>query len=132
MPTAKGIITTVSKAIGGSTVVCATAAVGVGLWLYEKTITNPLRVLYFVGPVWGNAPPEEICHSLTGVPAAWWMESVERQQACADLLERRFHSFDAGVMTCVYFTFLTFVILQLTFTCCCIRPLARALRRNND
>ena len=127
LPT-KGIISTVSNVIGGTTVACATAAVGVGLWIYEKTITNPLRILYFIGPVWKNAPPDEICHSITGVPSVWWMENLDRQQACADLLERKFHSFDAGVITCVYFTFLTFVVLQLLCTCCCIRPIARAIR----
>lgn len=125
---AKGIISTVTSAVNATTIACATTAVGVGLWIYEKTITNPLRILYFVGPVWKNAPPEEICHSLTGVPSAWWAENLDRQQACSDLLERKFHSFDAGVMTTVYFAFLTFVLLQFACTCCCIRPLARAIR----
>jgi hypothetical protein len=128
LPT-KGVISTVTDVVSGTTVACATTAVGVGLWIYEKTITNPLRILYFVGPVWKNAPPDEICHSLTGVPSAWWVENLDRQQACADLLERKFSSFDASVMVTVYFTFLTFVVLQLLCTCCCIRPLARAIRR---
>lgn len=129
LPTAKGVVSTVTDAVSATTVACATTAVGVGWWIYEKTITNPLRILYFVGPVWKNAPPDEICHSLTGVPSSWWAENTERQQACADLLERKFHSFDAGVMTTVYFTFLTFVLLQIMCTCCCIRPLVRAVRR---
>lgn len=120
-----GVVNTLAK----TTAACATAAVGVGVWVYEKTITNPLRILYFVGPVWKNAPPDEICHSLTGVPSSWWSENSDHAMACQELLERRFHSFDAGVMTTVYFTFLTFVILQLLCTCCCIRPMARELRR---
>lgn len=125
IPATKGVISTVTK----TTAVCATAAVGAGLWLYEKTITNPLRILYFVGPVWKNAPPDEICHSITGVPAAWWAESGDHASACAELLDRKFHSFDASVMVTVYFTVLTFVVLQLVCTCCCIKPLAREIKR---
>lgn len=117
-----------SNSLITATAACATAAAGVGWWVYEKTITNPLRILYFVGPIWKNAPPDEICHSLTGVPAAWWSENLDRRQACADLLERNFSSFDAGVVTCAYFAFLTFVILQFLCMCCCVRPLARAAR----
>lgn len=113
-----------------SSLVYSSAASGasVALWVYDKVITNPLRVLYFVGPIWKNAPPDEICHSITSVPAAWWAATPERQRACLDLLERRFASFDAGFATCVYFAFLTFVVLQITCTCLCVRPLARALR----
>jgi hypothetical protein len=127
LPT-KGIISTMSNMISGTTIACATTAVGVGLWIYEKTITNPLRILYFIGPVWKNAPPDEICHSLTGVPSTWWMENLDRQQACADLLERKFHSFDAGVMTCTYFAFLSFVVMQVACSCLCVRPFVRAIR----
>lgn len=107
---------------------CAAAATGLGWWVYEKVITNPLRIFYFVGPIWKNAPPDEICHSITGVPASWWIETRDRQQACSDLLERRFNSFDKGVMTTVYFAFLSFVLLQVMFTCCCVRPIAKALK----
>jgi hypothetical protein len=112
-----------------TTTACATAAAGVGLWIYEKTIENPLRLFYFVGPIWRNAPPEEICHELTGVPAAWWIENADHAAACRDLLERRFHSFDAGVITSVYFTILAFVVLELLCSCCCIRPILRDIRR---
>lgn len=120
---------TVVSIITKYTAATATTAIGVGLWLYEKTITNPLRVLYFTGFVWGNMPSDEICHSITGVPAVWWSENPEHMMTCNDLLERKFHSWDASVMTCIYFTFLTFIVLQLMCTCFCIKPIVRAIKK---
>lgn len=123
-----GVVATITNAVSTTTVACATAAVGVGWWLYEKTITNPLRVLYFNGFIWGNMPEDEICHSLTGVPAVWWSGDPEHMEKCIELLERKFHSWDVSVMSCMYFTLLLFVVLHVLCTCFCIRPIARALQ----
>lgn len=121
IPATGGLMTaTVVSQLG----LCAAA----GTWLYNKLLTEPLRIFYFVGPVWGNLPPAEVCARITTVDAQRWASTPELQQACVELLDRKFTSFDAGVMTTLYFTFLTFVALQLFCRCCFLRPIMRDIR----
>jgi hypothetical protein len=111
----------------------ATASAGLaasaGYWFYQKTITDPLRTFYFVGPYWHNAPIPEVCFRMTNVDSKFWSSSADHMQECNDLTERQFRSFDATVMTTLYFTVLTFGLLQLCCQCCLVRPIIRALRR---
>lgn len=109
---------------------CATAAAGAGMWMYDRLITHPLRVFYFTGAVWGDKDPVDICAQITGIPGAWWAESPDHMATCMDLLERKFRSWNANVTTVVWFTLLTFVVMQLMCTCCCVRPLIREFARN--
>lgn len=117
------------QTIRGTTAACLAAAAGCGLWVYDKLITEPLRIFYFVGPVWGAIPPEEICAQLTGKTAQWWTATEDRMQGCRELTEQRFHSWDAGIMTSFYFAILAFVVLQFTCNCCFIKPIIREIRR---
>ena len=122
--------TLASKLWGGlnsTAAACAAVAAAGGMRAYDLLITKPLRIFYFVGPVWGDLPAEEICSRMTGVAAQWWKETPDRMEQCAGLTGRQFHSFDAGVMTSVYFAALTFAVLQLTCNCFCVRPIVRAL-----
>lgn len=118
--------------IKSATVACMSAAAAAGFWVYQKLVTDPLRIFYFVGPVWSNAPPAEICYDLTGVKAAWWEESPDRAQQCMNLLNRKFGSFDATVMTTLYFTIVTFILMQTICRCFFIRPIIRELRVDKE
>lgn len=126
---ATSIARSVWGAINGTTTACAAAALGLGLWVYDKMITEPLRIFYFVGPVWGAIPNEEICAQLTGKTAAWWLATPDRMQGCRELTEQRFHSWDAGIMTSFYFAVLAFAVLQVTCNCCFVKPILREIRR---
>lgn len=125
-------VVTVFSAVNKGTMACLGAATAAGYGVYNVLIRNPLRIFYFVGPIWRNAPPAEICYELTGVKAAWWEENQDRIEQCIELLERRFSSFDATVMTTAYFTVMTFVVMQLLCRCCFVRPLMAEWRRRVD
>jgi hypothetical protein len=125
-PEPRNFVGTVANQVG------AGAAIGVaaGAWLYNKLLTEPLRIFYFVGPIWGNLPPSEVCSRLTSVPGKQWESTPDLTQACLTLLDQKFTSFDASIMTTLYFAFLTFVVCQLVCGCCFIRPIIRELRGN--
>ena len=112
-----------------TTIACAGVASSIGLWAYHKLITDPLRTFYFVGAYWRNAPKPEICFRLTNVDSSWWSSTSDRMDQCIALTEREFESFDATLMTTLYFTVLTFVILHLFCNCCVVNPIVRAIRR---
>lgn len=123
---------------GAVTAACGTTAAAVGWWVYTQLVTNPLRCFYFKGAWWGNVPLSEVCFRITNVESKWWSATSERMDECRQLTEREFESWDATIMTSLYFTALTFGVLQLTCHCCFIRPLVRAIRivpkrrRRND
>jgi len=95
----------------------------------DVAFTRPLQTFYFVGPVWRNMSPTEICHSITGVDAKWWGETPDRVLQCDQLLSRKFVSFDATVVYTLYFTLLGIVAVTVVCRFCCIRPAAMELRR---
>lgn len=99
---------------------------------YDKLITEPLRLFYFVGPWWGNAPTTEICYELTGVKASWWAENDDRMAECAALLERHFVSWDVTIMTVLYVTTLTFLLVNLMCSCLVVRPIVRAIEKYDN
>jgi hypothetical protein len=106
----------------GATGVAALAA----MWVYNKMITVPLRTFYFVGPWWRNAPLSEICFKLTNIDSKNWEMNNQTQTMCRELTEREFESWDATVLTTLYFTALTFGTLQLCCSCFVIRPIVHA------
>jgi len=71
-------------------------------WLYNWLVVNPVRKLYFSGPVvygygfWGGREPEDICAELTGVSARHWSDNRER---CVDLLEKQLYAVVIAVET---------------------------------
>lgn len=125
--TAEVATTWISRATA-VTAACGTTAAAVGWYIYNQLVTNPLRCFYFKGWVWGNVPLSEVCFRITNVESKWWSATQERMDECRLLTEREFESWDATVMTSLYFTALTFGVLQLTCHCCFIRPLLRAVR----
>lgn len=115
-----------------TTAACAGVATTAGWWLYGKLITDPLRLFYFTGLWWHNAPRQEICFRLTNIEAKWWLTNPDRMSECMALTEREFESWDATVMTVLYFTVLTFGVLQCLCQCCVVKPIIRALHQENN
>ena len=99
------------------------------LWIYEKLITDPLKTFYFIGPVWENKTPAQICFELTGVDSAWWNGTSDRIQECHALLSKKYISFEATVLCSLYFAALSFIVLYLLCRCCFLRPILSEIRR---
>jgi len=94
-------------------------------WVYEKVITDPLRVLYYVGPVWQNKSPAEMCYILTGMtlPQTHWTDTDYNKAECAALLERQFKFWSNSFYSVFYFTVVFFVVSQLLWqTWRCLNP----------
>ena len=54
--------------------------------LYTQLVGSPLHTLYFRGPTmlgfWSGAAQEDICYSLTGTSAVFW---IQNHAQCAQL-----------------------------------------------
>lgn len=98
-------------------------------WIYYKLITEPLRLFYFVGPVWGNVRPEQVCFELTGVDSGWWNTTDDRLSECQRLLNTRFHSFEVTILCVLYFASAVFAVLYLVCRCCFLRPFVNEMQR---
>jgi hypothetical protein len=105
-----------------------TCITGVLCWFYTKTITDPLRLFYFVGPIWKNLTPEEICFELTGVDSSWWNATIDRKQECDSLLSKKYVSFEATILCMIYFIAASFMIVYMVCRCCFLRPILNELR----
>ena len=108
----------------------ATGSLGVlAAWgVYDFFITKPLRVFYLKGPWWQNIPHSEICSHLTGSKAAWYEACEDRMTECHRLIEQNFESWDATVMTVLYFCTLTFILGSCFCHCLYVRPILRAIK----
>ena len=95
----------------------ADAVTAVANAVYDVILTRPLRRLYFVGPVWHNIPAEEICFTVTHVPAKHWTSSPENMAACQHELDKLFDSWDTTVVTSLYFALLAFLVIKIAFCC---------------
>lgn len=118
-------VTTLCNIVYETTKYAVSSGMSAGYWTFDKLITTPLRIFYFVGPVWGNAPRSEICYMLTKIEAEKWSRDAIHVMECQELLERKFVSWDATILTSAYFAVLTFTILQLACRCCFVRPIIR-------
>lgn len=98
-------------------------------WVYGKTVTEPLRVFYFVG-LWGNLQPEQVCFELTDkhVDSSWWTASPDRIEECKRMMTSEFDSFHVLVIGSLYIASLVFTVFYLFCRCCFLRPLLRELR----
>lgn len=118
-----------AAALRGATLACAGAASVAGMWLYGQLISNPLRVMYFKGYWgWGNIPIHEICNRIAANPngASFWARPGNLDE-CREMLEMKFESYESTAYVVIWFTVLTFAVLQLLCQCCLIRPLVRGL-----
>ena len=122
--TASPVIQTITNAatvVRGITSTSITAFVGVLVWLYNLLVINPLWIFYFVG-MYGNRDPAEVCYEKTGrfscLSPAYWVETQEHMETCEKILKQDFTSWSALLCTIVYFTLLTYVVIQLIFNCC--------------
>lgn len=82
------------------------------LCFYDFLITKPLRIFYFEGPVWKSQPSEEICFQMTGVESKFWSNNMRQ---CQVEMERHFRSWDRTVLTVMYFSILTFVVIRVLY-----------------
>lgn len=105
------------------------ACISVVWWIYYKTITEPLRLFYFIGPVWGNINSEQVCFELTGIDSGWWNKTSDRLDECHRLLNTKFHSFEVSIMCVLYFASLVFAIMYLVCRCCFLRPFVNEMQR---
>ncbi len=119
--------TSMTAALGATSLYAYTAAVVA--WMYYITITQPLRVFYFEGPVWGNIAPEQVCFTLTGVASDWWNKTDDRINECHRLLNTKFHSFEMTIICVLYFASLGFAVIYFICRCCFLRPIVNEMRR---
>lgn len=110
-----------------------TKAIGIfitSLWgIYDLIITRPLRFLYFTG-FWVGTDDCDMCTQLSpGTMSPFWAAHPE---ACEELIDRNFRSFDAKVTCFVYFAILFFIVMLIFMNCMCrcffIRPIVEKLR----
>ena len=138
MNNSSAVITTTGSYVSrlsASTASCAAVAAAVGWWIYGQVITNPLHVFYRKGALglgWANIPQADICAGMMGnkpeFPPALYDSCDYMREQCRQMIDREFESKDATIMVALYFTVLTFGIMQLMCNCCFIRPLVRAFR----
>lgn len=110
-------------------ITCCSALLGFCVWIYTKTITDPLRIFYFTGPWYWNVPTSEVCFQMTRIEANYWDSCPAAREQCQALMERNFQSFYATVWTTFYFTILTFIVLQITCNIFFIKPIIKSLKR---
>ena len=98
---------------------------------YYSTIW-PLRHLYFHGPsingwaFWQSKEHADACAELTGISHHHWQHN---EDACAQLLDKKFDAFKVGVAFFIYASFILFFIWALLIRCILIRPLLCAFQK---
>jgi hypothetical protein len=97
--------------------------------LMFRVIEMPLIALYLHGPQWGGygfwagANNEDICATLTAVPAYHW---ATNEVVCSELIYNKFYSYMIGVYAIIYIgTMISLYmhcvrhIFTVNFWCCC-------------
>lgn len=88
--------------------------------MYNMLISAPLKKLYYYGPsiggvgFWGGKEFSEICHLLTSMESAFWMENSEK---CESLINTRFGAFQISLEVILYFVILFQMIHLLPSVC---------------
>lgn len=110
--------------------------VEIGKWsffgIWNLVITKPLRLFYFMGPIWRNKPYYDICAQMTGVKSTDWIKNPD---ACFEKLEQDFVSWDITVLTVSYFLVLYFIVAYTLWNCFFIGKITKWLskrRRRNQ
>ena len=126
------VVASWSKSVANTTTACGAIAIAAGWWVYDQLITHPLRSFYFKGPWWHNIPQSDICARMMGnkpeFPAALYNSSDYMREQCTAMVEREFESWNTTIIVSLYFTVLTFGVLQLLCHCCIVRPIIKAIR----
>jgi len=97
--------------------------------VYTKVVLGPLRRLYFYGPrfyghgFWRGATAADICAALTNHDSQFWLQ---HPQACADIIEKDFHSIVVLAETVGYFVAL-YLIVKVSLKYCSRRRSQRAV-----
>lgn len=103
-------------------------AVFAALWLYGKLVLEPLRIFYFMGPVLENRNPEDICAQISKITASEFTGTEAGREMCRNLLERRFESYNATVITVLYFAILAIAVIYALRRCFFLPDVWRAAR----
>ena len=126
-------ITSWAKSAVNSTTACGALAAAAGWWVYDQQITHPLRTFYLKGPWWHNIPECDICARMMGnkpeFAAAIYNSSDYMRTQCSAMIDREFESWNTTIITTLYFTALTFGVLQVLCHCCIVRPIINAVNR---
>ncbi len=97
-------------------------------YLYTHLVKMPLHTLYFSGPTmlgfWGGAQFEDICYSLTGTTAGFWVKNYAQ---CAQLCAQKFDAFTIIVVFVLYAFAVHKLSNALTFYLCFTRPVLSEL-----
>lgn len=125
-------ITTWAKSAVNTTTACGAISAAAGWWVYDQLITHPLRSFYLKGPWWHNVPEPFICAHMQGdkpeFSASYYNSTDYLRGQCTAMIDREFESWEATIMGTLYFTALTFGVLQLMCHCCIVRPIINAVR----
>jgi hypothetical protein len=101
---------------------------GVPLWIYAKLVTEPLRAFYFIGPIWWNQTPSQMCFQLSGVDPSFWSSTESGSKECELLLSKKFNTFETTVMCLIYSASITFLLLYTCCRCLFVAPVIREIR----
>jgi len=96
--------------------------------LFNIFVDMPLKAFYFVGPIWRNSKPEEICYEMTGVDSEWWGGDPLRTTKCDELLDSHYTSFKTTIFCIVYFTAITVGLTYASCRCLFIKPVVKEIK----
>jgi hypothetical protein len=81
----------------------------------------------------GTTSRSDICARMMGnkpeFPASLYNSSDYMREQCSAMIEREFESWSTTIMVSLYFTALTFGVLQLLCHCIIVRPIVNAIKR---
>jgi len=100
--------------------------------IYQLIIIFPIRRLYMQGPEfsgiggWGGKPNSQICAIMTDTAENIW---IEQNEACEDLIERRFAAIRILYETCLYMFILCKILYDSINHFFYLRPIMRQMNR---
>ncbi len=101
-------------------------------FIYQFIIIFPIRRLYMEGPEisgiggWGGKPNSQICSVMTDTAEKIW---VQQNEACEDLIERRFAAIFILYETCLYMFILCKILYDAINHFFYLRPIMRQMNR---
>jgi hypothetical protein len=105
-------------------------AVAAFLCIYRNLVVTPLRIYYYIGPVWKNKAPEDICAEMNpGISSKGFVRNEHTMALCKESLDRQFTSWNAEVITIIYFAMLAITVMYLIYHCFFIKPIAKCVCR---
>lgn len=110
-------------------------------YIWNALFVLPLRTLYLQGPYmngwgfWQGMSYADICAQLSGLDAIFWRQSIEHEQGCELLIERKFQAMLTGTYAVVYFIIIAYVSIYGICCCCYVLPfywVKKNLSRNKE